>query len=249
MYDPEDVDISEIWGKSATLYAARHHYGRFFFGEDWTMAQKQAEKKHPIQAISDAIQLSQDQGVTFQKALAQTSGEITKLSEPFERMCQKAQSEIKKDIRNGRLVATAHEVDRRLSSRPHFVPLDLWEGYISWTSGTLKKGKLKAIEVRLIEASKMPGVVAELIEIQAPPEEKHIGRPSFEDAISAAINSLMETCRIDTDKSQAWHYPLIRLELEHPRYNLDKPPQDIHDETIRRYFSPIFKELKKTKKQ
>jgi len=81
------------------------------------------------------------------------------------------------------------------------------------------------------------------------PSSASRGRPLVSRSIRAAANALLQAGQIDVSRSARSHHPDIRNWLIENTDDLPVAPQDIHDETLRQHFSPIFNELKKTNKQ
>lgn len=248
-FDPTTVDVQFVWEKSSSLVRARQIYGKHYFGDNWSEAESDAKSRHPYQAFQEAAENAQEQGIGFMEALNIGLGKTAEVTKPFEGMCRQVEAKIRQNAQSGILIATAYDHNRQLTSLPVFVPKDMWNGHVDWNSNTIKKGKLKAVEARLIPASLLAQPKKTPKAHDALPEAKKSGRPGFEDVIKSAIMNLHEAGKIDLTKSRSWHFALIKNELECPNYQLEKNPQDISNETIRKYFSPFFNKLKESNKQ
>ncbi|WP_282181766.1 hypothetical protein [Aliiroseovarius marinus] len=192
------------------------------------------------------------------KSAAATDGQMsTKLAHLFSGSNQilaarsnligKLQSDVLSYVSKGHLHGYGYELPRYVSSTPVAIPNEAWNGKLDWIKGTLNYHGMQFVDVRLTTNRIRNEVLRRGNVDRTPPSA--VGRPSVSEDILEAFNALSDADEIDTSKSLKWHYPKVRRWLELRKPQLPTPPKYISDETIRKNISPLFKELKKTKKQ
>lgn len=136
----------------------------------------------------------------------------------------------------------AFEPPRKLNSQPIEMQAEHWTAYPIWETGEFKANGLHLIELRVMRAEEMPE------RIEAPQQVK-LGRPTIKNHVAATFEALLAEGRINIEISAKSHFPLIRnwIAENDSSGNLNAP--HIGDEGIRGHFSPLFKELKKNRKQ
>jgi len=156
------------------------------------------------------------------------------------------QKQIDQDFFNalvtGQFRSFAFELPRSLTSIPVELRPEHWTAYPNWQTGEFKANGLHLIELRVLKAEKVADVIGSA-------ETTKVGRPSIEPHVTAAFAELNRLGKIDVSKSAVSHFPLIREWI-----NRHDPKQELNalhlgKEGIRAHFSPLFKALKKTRKQ
>ncbi|PJE30422.1 hypothetical protein CVM39_06875 [Pseudooceanicola antarcticus] len=159
------------------------------------------------------------------------------------------QEDLRRWLRTGQLVALGFEPPRKEASPPLTIPAEYWPqthtpSLTRWQANTLKHASLAFVDVRIVSKAQFDAVLAPAALQQAP-----VGRPAVNTAIKQICQDLIDAGKIKTDLSMKAHYPMIREHLAQRDLDLPIPPEAINDETIRKTFSPLFRDLKKTKKQ
>lgn len=145
------------------------------------------------------------------------------------------------------LYGFGYELPRSLSSVPVAIPKEAWAGKCDWTNGTLTYRGLEFVDIRLT-TNRIRNEVLERGFVDKTPTNP-AGRPGVGPAIKSAFHTLQNEGQIDPNASLLSHYPKIKAWLELNKPDLPVPPAHIYNETIRKYISPLFKDLSKTNKQ
>ena len=151
-------------------------------------------------------------------------------------------------LRDGHAFAYGFEPPRHLASVPVALPKGIWKGAFDWNKSTITYAGLTFVQVR-VTTRLVRKEILNLHEAAPIPSAASRGRPSVARSIKAAANALVQAGEIDVSRSARSHHPDIRNWLLENTDDLPVAPGDIHDETLRQHFSPIFNALKKTNKQ
>lgn len=240
--------LQKLWRSARPLSNAWLTFAHPKLKSQW----KALESKSALTALStSAEQLGhQDtpealQRIDFMQKLLQPAQEILQARSDVKR---RLQDNILNYIKNGQVFAYGFERPRMMASVPVELPEEVFRGRIDWENSAITHAGLHFVEVRLttqrIRSEILTGIDPE--DAAAPPSK---GRPTVAPHIAAAVQALLESGQIDISCSARSHYPKIRYWLSQNAKDLPVSPDEVHDETIRLTFSPLFKELKKTKKQ
>lgn len=159
---------------------------------------------------------------------------------------------------HGKFTAFAFEPPRKVASAPFKIPPYFWQGSVSWGNSELRYQGLHFVEVRVVRHDFEPLAIL-FGEREAGPESipKPVpertnalpGRPSIKSLVTDAFQALSAGNRIDCTASALSHYPLIRHWIKTNCADAGSKAENLSNEGIRAYFSPLFKELKKNRKQ
>lgn len=136
----------------------------------------------------------------------------------------------------------AFESPRKIDSEPVEMHVQHWTAYPNWTEGTFRANGLELIELRVLRAEVIEDAVK-------PVSPKQPGRPSIRTLVEDAFGSLAADGHIDCNAPAVSHYPAIREWIGQNRTNAGIDARSLSNEGIRAHFSPLFKELRKTRKQ
>lgn len=136
----------------------------------------------------------------------------------------------------------AFEFPRKVSSEPIEMQPKIWTVYPNWKTGEYKANGLHLIELRVL----LQGDAESLITI---PEPVAAGRPTIRDYVKAAFGALDQMGEIKVTSSATYHYPMIRQWIGENISDSKTIASELSNEGIRAHFSPLFKELKKNRKQ
>lgn len=191
--------------------------------------------------------------VSAQKELSKPTSGISALSlfgnafldayGPKQSFLRARQSDIKASIASGELLAIGFELPRRLSHSPIVISDQVDNGKYNFQKSEIETPSLKFVEVRVLHSTQ----ASELI----PASERQNttpGRPSYEDAITHAIEELIRGSGIDVGGTAKQHFPSIREKALNYAERNGLDIKTIGDEAIRKRFSPIFKELRRNHK-
>lgn len=146
------------------------------------------------------------------------------------------------EFRSGNLRCFAFEAPRTLASVSVEILPGFWKAPPDWDKGEYKVDSLHFIEIRVLQRSSAEQLVYEL-------ELAVKGRPTISHYVEAAFNDLQTNGRIETKSSARSHFPMVRAWIANNFKHASIDAGKLSDEGIRRHFSPLFKELKKTTKQ
>ena len=205
------------------------------------------QKLHAFGKVSlvDSLQKAAIDNKNFHM-LIEAMNSATQLAVAADTKRREIQSEIDQlfadAILAGELRCFAFEPPRTLSSNPVEMQIEHWTAYPNWETGEFKANGLHLIELRVLKAEKVADVIGSA-------ETTKVGRPSIEPHVTAAFAELNLLGKIDVSKSAISHFQLIREWI-----NRHDPKQELNalhlgNEGIRAHFSPLFKALKKTRKQ
>lgn len=172
-------------------------------------------------------------------------GAISPIEDEKKAFIAAREADVRAWLSRKQLLAFGFETERRLNDVPVSVPDEMWSGKIDWFAGKVTHNSLTFIEVRLIPTAQLEGTL--LDDLEAAPQKR--GRPTVAQFVETAIKDLADHGKIDTNASQAAHYDIIREHVVTVAQREGTEIQRLSNETIRQYFSPVFKDLKKTKKQ
>ena len=146
-------------------------------------------------------------------------------------------------ISHGHAHAYGFEAPRKVADAPVPIPKSTWAGRVDWGEHTLSHEGLEFVEVR-ITTNRIRNEILDRgdVKMKAPTPA---GRPTVGPAIKATFKALEKAGEIDISASQQSHYPKIQAWLELNAPDLNVPAAKISGKTIHRYFSPLFKDLKK----
>jgi predicted metal-dependent hydrolase len=150
-------------------------------------------------------------------------------------------------IKSSQLHGFGFETPRKLASIPVPIPQGAWAGRLDWTTGTLHFRGLDFVNIRLA-TNRYREEISGLAELKAPPQKKS-GRPTIKSLVNNAFADLQERGLIDVCASALSHYPLVRQWIQNQDHDRNFNAKNLSDEGIRAHFSPLFKELKESRKQ
>jgi hypothetical protein len=240
--------LDKLWRAGVPLSKAWLAYAQPDLKAEWTAL----EGKSALTALTTSVKQTrlQDKSDT-----SQSGASIQNLLQPAQDILQarlnvtKAlQSNILEYLKEGHAFAYGFEPPRHLASVPVALPIGIWKGAFDWNNSTITYAGLSFIQVRVTTRRIRKEILNLREEAPVPPTASR-GRPSVARSVRAAANALLQAGQIDVSRSARSHHPDIRNWLIENRDDLPVAPKDIHDETIRQHFSPIFNALKKTNKQ
>ena len=240
--------LDRLWRAGVPLSKAWLTYARPDLKEEWTAL----GAKSALTALTTSITRV---GLLDKSAPAQSGPSILNLLQPAQDILQarlnvtKAlQGNILEYLKDGHAFAYGFEPPRHLTSVPVALPKGIWKGAFDWNNSTITYAGLSFVQVR-VTTRRIRKEILNLHEAAPIPSVASRGRPSVARSIRAAANALLQAGQIDVSRSARSHHPNIRNWLLENTDDLPVAPEDIHDETLRQHFSPIFNELKKTNKQ
>ncbi|NKX37371.1 hypothetical protein HGG70_05405 [Rhodobacteraceae bacterium R_SAG4] len=150
-------------------------------------------------------------------------------------------------LQNAQLIAYGFEPPRRMDGQPVEIPATYWTGRVQWDECKLTVQGLEFIEIRIVT----PQVRDEVLKPSKieTPEAQATGRPSIKPLIEEAFHALLSDGLIDPTKSAKAHYPVVRQWLQSNKPEAGANATSPTDEGIRKYFSPLFRDLRTTHKQ
>lgn len=202
-----------------------------------------SEKSASDAFVQDAAAVAElEDASAFEKATLLFSGSQKILTER-ETMKTELRATILRYIETGVLFGYGFEPPRSLNSTPVEIPKSLWRGKCNWDASALEAQGLKFIEIRLTTSRIRNEIIAEKPR-SFTSEAKPVGRPSIQADVQRAFAALLQSGRIEIDKSAKSHFPPIREWMRKTNPERYPPTEKLGDEGIRYHFSPLFKALK-----
>lgn len=231
--------LKYLWRISVPLSCVWVEYGEPKLKARW----EELQKVSAITAFDDAAQQVRDaecSPVEKMQMLWKKPQEILTAREEVER---KLKQNILTYISQGHAHAYGFEAPREVANAPVYIPKSTWAGKVDWYERTLSHQGLEFVEVR-ITTNRIRNEILDRgnVTVKAPTPA---GRPTIGPSIQAAFKALEKSGEIDLSASQRSHYPKIQAWLELNAPDLNVPAAQISDKTIHKYFSPLFKDLKK----
>ncbi|PJE30956.1 hypothetical protein SAMN06297129_3494 [Pseudooceanicola antarcticus] len=235
--------LRDLWSKGIWLQEAWRAYA----AEEKLNRHRALYAKSAIEMLATAPQPAEDAS-PMAKFGALFKGPQDLLAERAE-VDRDMQDDLRRFLYTGQLVALGFEPPRKEASSPLEIPAAYWPkthspSLTQWGANTLKHASLIFVDVRIVSR---PQFDAALLPASAAPVQT--GRPPVNKAIKRTCQELITAGKIDTSLSMKAHYPMIREHLAQRGIDLPIPPEAINDETIRKTFSPLFKDLKEANKQ
>ena len=140
------------------------------------------------------------------------------------------------------LYGVGFEPPRTMSSQPFEIPSACWKGQIRWQKDELTSDGLKFVHIRVLSKQARFKLINSEIKIAT---SNKPGRPGYKTQILKAFAALNATGEIDAQNSLQSHYPRVREWLETNLSEGERVANPPSDNTLQRYLSPVFNELKK----
>jgi hypothetical protein len=237
--------LDKLWRAGVPLSKAWLAYAQPDMKAEWTAL----EGKSALTALTTSVKQA---GLQDKSDTSQSGASIQNLLQPAQDILQARmnvtktlQGKILDYIEDGHAFAYGFEPPRHLASVPVALPIGIWKGAFDWNTSTITYAGLSFVQVR-VTTRRIREEILSMHKAAAVRSAPSKGRPSVAHHITAAGHALMAAGQIDVSRSARYHYPAIRQWLTENTNDLPVAPEDIHDETLRHYFSPIFNELKKT---
>lgn len=234
---------SLIWESAIPLARAAIHYAPKDLRKEWVELSKKSPFAEGLKAFEETKKTD------WLDAMSDFVRASHAVSEPLEKITNEAKSILLAHIKAGRVLGLGFEPPRRINSIPVHIPEKYWNGWIEWGTSAVSHGALKFVDVRVISLQAAQPLLLkfkadELKMIEGSP--RPIGRPSIKVHVETAFNALKVAGKIDASKSARSHYPIVRQWImQHSSHE----GEALSDEGIRAHFSPLFSELKKSRKQ
>ncbi len=240
------TDYIELWKRSHWLSNSAKTYATHFFKDEWQAAVEHRGDQPWMEIFQEKSNVARAAGKTGWDIAEQLLGEIVVKITPQADLLERAKQQITNYLLDGTYRGYGFDRPRTLDTEPVLLPAECWKGAVSWAGNEVQFQSLKFCEVRIrMMREHLDPILNKPFESPAVKP----GRPTVAPAIEAAFYALNKIGQIDPKASLQSHYPKVRkwLELNFP--NLPVPADRISSETIRRIISPLFKELRKIKKQ
>lgn len=231
--------LNHLWRISLPLSRVWVEYGEPKLKARWTELQKVSA----ITAFDEAAQQVGDAECSPMEKLQVLLHKPTEILTARAEVEDKLKQNILSYISQGHAHAYGFEAPRKVADAPIPIPKSTWAGKVDWNKRTLSHQGLEFVEVR-ITTNRIRNEILDRGNVKMEPPTS-AGRPTVGPAIQAAFKALEKAGEIDISASQQSHYPKIKAWLELNAPDLNVPAAKISGKTIHRYFSPLFKDLKK----
>lgn len=237
-----------IWEAAIPLSSAALQFAPEEIRTEWA----QLSKRNAIAEGTEAVK-NLATGVSWSDIMGAFLSSGNEIEAPKRNLVKIAQNGLLEHIKAGRVFGLGFEPPRRVSSLPVQIPAKCWSQFVIWERSEINYQTLKFVDVRLF-TQKMALPVLQKLKAQEisltpttpKPKPKPIGRPSVKAHVQNAFIALDEAGQIDPNKTGISHYDAIRRWIgENTSYDGD----GLGREGIREHFSPLFSELKNSRKQ
>ena len=244
MPTPTEEQLQELWRAGVPLQSSWISFAHPEIRKRWDSL----PKTHPLVLLAQAAQTPAGAQTDPIGRLQAALEPVSKAAQERANLMREMRQAVLGYIRDGHAFAFGFEPPRKLASVPVAIPLSLWGGKCDWDNSTVTRHGLSFAEVRIATRHRRNEILgrANVTPTSALPIK---GRPTNVPQITAACLALQADGKINPKHSAKSHFPVIRDWLDRHGSDLHIPPHAISDETIRYVFSPIFKDLKKTRKQ
>ena len=236
------TSIYEIWEKGVQLNRSPRAFS--------PKAEKQEYDRlyslSAIEAFSNAAEQASKTGLTGLEGFNASISSATTITSARSKWNERMRRFVHHHLLHDNLFGYGFEPPRKIDSQPLEIPKVCWNGQIRWDKNTLASDGLEFVQIRLV--SKEARLKLLDLSAQATNVIKS-GRPSIREHVKEAFDDLLANDLIDPSVAAKNHFELVRkwLRAHKPEagYTCTKPS----NEGIRAHFSPLFNELKKSKKQ
>lgn len=235
-----DQTLNKLWNAGVPVSTSWEVYAQPELKQAWNAISSQSA----LEALEQGALNVGDTDLSLHEKIALASSGAQKILSERTALMNTLRANILNYIKQGQLFAYGFEQQRTLSSIPIEVPASLWKGKCDWQASKLTAQSLNFIEIRLTTKR-----IRDEIMCGEAPQTKTVGRPSIGAYITAAFAGLNEAGRINTSNSAISHFPMVREWIKNNRPDCHLKANTIGDEGIRAYFAPLFKDLKKYRKQ
>ena len=239
-----DEQLLRLWRAGVYVGQSWETYAQPDLKARWYALKEESAIDAFSQGMQQAATSEAEPFEKFDQAFAGTRDILTKRS--------KLMDELKKNIlgyiAKGYLHGFGYELPRSMADTPVAIPKSAWSGRVGWDKNTLSYQGVELCAVRLT-TNRIRNEILDRGHVTSTPSAKARGRPSIGPDIEAAFHALNSTGDIDPNKWAKSHFDKVRKWLELNRPNLMVPAASISSEAIRSHFSPLFRDLKKNRKQ
>jgi len=243
MTDITDQQLATLWRSSVSLSKAWETFAHPTRLERW----KAAKSRSKMKAFEDAAPAAGESEQGILGVLSNALIPVAEIAKEQETVRAEMRVALIGFVRQGHLFAYGYEPPRKLASQPVALPLAVWSGRIDWSESRVSYAGLIFEQVR-ITTKRIRNEILERPNVVASPNTPKVGRPGVGPEIEVVCRQMIAEGLIDPSHSQKSYFPMIRERLDRKFPNLSVPAGHIKDQTIRNYFSPIFKELPEVKK-
>lgn len=239
------TDDVKLWEKSFWLSKSAETFATHVYKDEWKAALERRGDKLWFEELKASAVEAKESGKDGLESLHHAVMSLHDKSTPQTNLLARAKETLVVHLLSGTYRGFGFDRPRTLDTNPVRIPAECWKGVVSWSANELSYRSLKFREVRVRMMPEANDPVLKDLYKTAPVKA---GRPSVGPDIEAAFHALNKAGEIDPKASQMSHYPKFRRWLELNRPNLPVPPARISNNTLQKFFSPLFNDLKKSHK-
>ncbi|MBO9403224.1 hypothetical protein [Shimia sp. R9_3] len=241
------TDTMALWKGSHWLSNTPKLFAQRAFKEEWEAAVAHRGSKLWIHNVMEAGERLKEQGMQpGLELLASGLQEADELARPKRELLERATEEVRKRLRTGQYRAFGFDRPRTLDTQPVQLPTEVWTSNKSLdeTKVRFQSMVFTDVRVRMVREDNDPLLAAGLAHSQSKP-----GRPTIKDDVEFVFTTMENRGLVDVKRPANSHYDIVRRLLSEffPDQYVD--PDKPTNEGIRPHFTPLFKELKKSRKQ
>ncbi|MCC3305533.1 hypothetical protein [Sneathiella sp. HT1-7] len=226
------MDNWEVWKKGIPLEKAHIHFG----DREKVEAFNRYRNQTTMMDVITRIEANADRGLEgfdILKGVVNPDAERRKKTDNLNRQLK---TEFLQNIKAGLLFAYGFSVPRRADETPQAVPDDLWDVYPYSSGNVLKSKSLKMESIRVLHLNSLRGTDA------VPP--KTAGRPTRQEHIIEAFETLADQGLIDFSRSASECYELVRLWVLKNYPDPENSDSGLSVKAMEKHVNPMFKRYK-----
>lgn len=237
----------QLWEASHSLSASDEVYAKHFFKDEWKSACEHRGSKLWIENVAEASQ--QNPTTPNQSVLEHFMQGMLKANEldmPRRALLDKARQCVASRLHSGQYRAFGFDRPRTLETQPVQLPREVWSNNPAFAHSKVMFQSLvfTDVRVRMVREDNDPLLTAGLAHSQSRP-----GRPTIKEDVEFVFATMENRGLIDVKRPANSHFDMVRRLLSefYPDRYVD--PNRPVNEGIRPHFTPLFRELRKNRKQ
>lgn len=222
-------------------------YAEHFFKEEWNAACAHRGSNHWLENVAEASQqIPTTPNQSMLERFVQSMHKANELDRPKRALLDKAKQCVSSRLHSGQYRAFGFDRPRTLETQPVQLPKEVWANNPTFAHSKVRFQSMvfTNVRVRMVREDNDPLLTASLAHSHSKP-----GRPTIKEDVEFVFTAMENRGLVDAKRPANSHFEIVRRLLSKffpDRYvDPDKPT----NEGIRPHFSPLFRELKKSRKQ
>lgn len=244
------------WDRGSLLTNARLQFAPLELRREWQALQARSA----ITEAQEHLEQNQPSDKSWMNLLGTALQGAQEVVKARQDVLKRAEEHVTGRINSGDLVAVGFDAPRKSHSIPVEIERTHWLNSVNWDNSEIRSQGLHFVQVRLaIRVAEVPASDAKLTTktTDFSPSNKKVvhvrarkrGRPAIGPYVKTAFAELLNAGEIDTNASAKSHFEKVRAWVLKNKSADQIDGLTFGDEGIRTHFSPLFKELKRNRKQ